>query len=1056
MNKLKIRSKLLISFLLLVIISCIIGYVGYNGMIVIQKNMDNFANEILPASHNLQIIDVSQAEVKAQEMGLMIDLFQGADRQHFYDKMEQKLKELDDAKKIVESINMLDNEKTIWNEYLSALEKWRADHNEFVSLNKQKDLIQLQGLADNTDKINKISSEIANIYTSKLRVSFNNSDDLLQKMLDQQEIIAKAADMEGDTTASSGITLLLIILIIGVVLALFLGLIISWNIQSIIKSVIQQTKDLVSAAIAGKLAHRAKPEETNEEFREIVVGINNTLDAVIGPLNVAAEYVDRISKGNIPPKITDVYNGDFNEIKNNINMCIDAVNLLVSDAALLSRAAVDGKLATRADATRHYGDFRVIIEGVNHTLDAVIGPLNVAAEYVDRIAKGNIPPKITDSYNGDFNEIKNNLNMCIDAVNLLIIDADMLSNAAVEGKLYIRADASKHQGDFAKIIAGVNDTINSLVGLLDNMPAPSMIINTDFEIQFMNKAGASLNNTTGENLYKSKSKCWDHFKTEDCKTQNCACSQAIQTGVQSNHETSAKPGLHNLEIAYSGVPLKNKELRTIGAFEVIVDQTVIKKAAKLAEKVSEFQNNETRKIAEHLIKLSNGDANFEAKTDSGDADTREAKEKFEAINNALNKCVSAINALIMDTNILAKDAIDGKLATRAETSKHQGDFRKIVEGINNTLDSVINPLNIAAEYIERISKGDIPNLIAENYNGDFNNIKNNLNILIDSNNDIIQKATMVANGDLTISLKKRSERDGLMEALSQMVSSLSEIVTEIRSTADYVTTGSSQMSESANMIASGANQQAASTEEVTASFEEMLSNIQQNAENARITESTAKKAAEEIKVSSEIVYKTVEAMRTIAEKISIISDIAEKTDLLAINAAIEAARAGEHGEGFAVVATEVRKLAEQSQRAAIEINNVSKNSVSIAEESGKQLVKIVPNIEKTAELVRNIVNASEEQEIGIRQVNSAMIQLSQVTQQNTANAEELSSGSEELASQAEQLKDVIDFFAITNLQKKVIKSNSPNKNIGTTKKMRGNLFKIENNNHKEDADFENF
>jgi methyl-accepting chemotaxis protein len=156
---------------------------------------------------------------------------------------------------------------------------------------------------------------------------------------------------------------------------------------------------------------------------------------VIGPLNVAAEYVDRISKGNIPPKITDSYNGDFNEIKNNLNVCIDAVNLLVADANMLAQAAIAGKLATRADASKHEGDFAKIIEGVNRTLDAVIGPLNVAAEYVDRISKGNIPPKITDSYNGDFNEIKNNLNVCIDAVNLLIADANMLAKAAMEGKL---------------------------------------------------------------------------------------------------------------------------------------------------------------------------------------------------------------------------------------------------------------------------------------------------------------------------------------------------------------------------------------------------------------------------------------------------------------------------------------------------------------------------------------------------------------------------------------------------------------------------------------------
>ena len=140
---------------------------------------------------------------------------------------------------------------------------------------------------------------------------------------------------------------------------------------------------------------------------------------------------------------------------------------MLTDAVMLSEAAVEGRLDTRADATRHEGDFRKIVEGVNDTLDAVIGPLNVAAEYVDRITKGDIPRKITDTYNGDFNEIKNNLNTCIDAVNNLVADADMLSDAAVEGRLDTRADASKHQGDFRKIVEGVNDTLDAVIGPLN-------------------------------------------------------------------------------------------------------------------------------------------------------------------------------------------------------------------------------------------------------------------------------------------------------------------------------------------------------------------------------------------------------------------------------------------------------------------------------------------------------------------------------------------------------------------------------------------------------------
>jgi methyl-accepting chemotaxis protein len=228
-------------------------------------------------------------------------------------------------------------------------------------------------------------------------------------------------------------------------------------------AVFNEVRNLINDVKAGKLAARANLRGMNGADKELLEGINEMLDAVIDPLNVAAEYVDRISKGDIPEKITNDAYGDFNEIKNNLNTCIDAVNELVADANLLAKAAVEGRLETRADVSKHGGDFARIVEGVNQTLDAVIDPLKVAAEYVHRISKGDIPEKITKNSNGDFNEIKNNLNTCIDAVNELVADANMLATAAVEGRLETRADVSKHAGDFAWIVQGVNQTLDAVI-----------------------------------------------------------------------------------------------------------------------------------------------------------------------------------------------------------------------------------------------------------------------------------------------------------------------------------------------------------------------------------------------------------------------------------------------------------------------------------------------------------------------------------------------------------------------------------------------------------------
>ncbi|WP_052700279.1 methyl-accepting chemotaxis protein [Methylocucumis oryzae] len=231
----------------------------------------------------------------------------------------------------------------------------------------------------------------------------------------------------------------------------------------------QEINHIIDAAVKGQLARRIDLTGKSGFLKTISEGINSTLDAVIAPLNVAADYVARIAQGQIPPKITDDYNGDFNTLKINLNQAIDAVNLLVSDANRLSDAAVAGRLDTRADVSRHQGDFRKIVEGVNNTLDAVIGPLSVAADYVQRISRGQIPAKITETYNGDFNTLIISLNQAIDAVNLLVCDANRLAEAAVAGHLETRAEVNQHQGDFRKIVEGVNNTLDAVIGPLNEV-----------------------------------------------------------------------------------------------------------------------------------------------------------------------------------------------------------------------------------------------------------------------------------------------------------------------------------------------------------------------------------------------------------------------------------------------------------------------------------------------------------------------------------------------------------------------------------------------------------
>ena len=383
---------------------------------------------------------------------------------------------------------------------------------------------------------------------------------------------------------------------------------------------------------------------------------------------------------------------------------------------------------------------------------------------------------------------------------------------------------------------------------------------------------------------------------------------------------------------------------------------------------------------------------------------------FNQTKENLNMLLTDIRGVIDEINRLSNGIQEGHLNIRGEMSAFSGGWRELILSVNKVIDAFVAPINMTTSALARIAKGEIPEQIADTYPGDFNVIKDHLNAFISATRQITDLAGEMANGNLTLQVVERSERDTLMQALNLMIARLNDMVLDFKSAVQNLSLSSAEMQSYSERVSNGVTQQAAATEQVSSSLEQMSANIRQNADNAKATESIAKESADFAEESGRVVAETLIAMEQIAEKIMIIEEIATQTRLLSLNATIEAARAQEYGKAFSVVAAEVRKLSDITKKAAEEISKLAVSTLEISKRAGGMLNKLLPSIHRTAELVQEITAASGEQSLGAEQINSAVQQLDQVTQQNAVTSENLYAISEQLATQSEELQSRLTFF----------------------------------------------
>ncbi len=830
--------------------------VGATSIYLLLRDAERYVDEVaeghFPAAIALGDIEAGQADSQGAVASLLDgDRLPAGARKELLDSLDEGLARVPRGAETFKGLPHGPASEQAFAAGWPPVKAWHDKATVLRGLLVEREALQRQGVPATDARVASLQQRIGLAWAGLAQAKLSSDALLMETIGTNAQEVARASGAAGQALDRAR-RLVLIGLVLGGLLTIGAGLVVAHRISRAIKAVAAEARRLTAAVAEGRLAERGDEAGVEVDFREVVAGMNATMDAFTAPITTTAGMLDRLSRGDVPPPLTADYRGEFNVIKDALNRTIAAVEALVADAGVLARAGAEGRLSARAEAGRHQGEFRKVVDGMNQTLDALTAPVRAASAALDGIARGDVPPPIAQAWPGDFDALRRDLNTAVAAIEALVADARTLARAGAEGRLAARADADRHQGEFRAVVEGMNQTLDAVTGPIRR----------------------------------------------------------------------AREVLEGL--SYGAIPHRIKEPW------------------------------------------------------AGD---------FASLREDINSCILAVRALVDDADALAKGAVAGELGVRADATRHMGEYRNIVMGVNRTLDAVVAPIDAATGVLERLAARDLTARVAGRFHGDHARIQRAVN--------------------------------GAAEAIH-------EAMAQVNAAADQVSSASTHIASSSQAVAAGASEQAASLQRTTASLDDVSARTRHATDAARAADGLARQAHQAATAGAASVEQLVAAMGRIKASaegtgaiIRDINDIAFQTNLLALNAAVEAARAGDAGRGFAVVAEEVRTLARRAKDAAGKTEALIRESVQQAgqgettsREVAGRLGEIVGSVGKVTEVVTGIAGAAQEQARGIDEVHRAVEEMDKITMQNAASAEESSSAASELSGQAEELASMVGTFTL--------------------------------------------